>query len=109
MAFEDKRRSKRFDVQLALRVRRGEETVAGMTQNVSLGGMLASVPLEPQPGIGDRMMVSFSVPVLPEPIEVEAEVRWIRGGALGLQFTTGLRAKQTWAIGKFLETLASGS
>ncbi len=107
MAFEDKRRSQRFDVQLELRVVRGDDEVTGMTQNLSRGGMLASVPLDPAPAMGERMRVSFAVPELQEAIEVEAEVRWISGGAIGLQFTTGLRAKQTWALGRFLETLAS--
>lgn len=109
MAFEDKRRSKRFDVQLALRVRRGDDEVTGMTQNLSLGGMLASVAIEPALEVGDRVHVGFSVPQLPDPIEAEAEVRWVASGSIGLQFVTGLRAKHTWALGKFLDSLASGS
>ncbi|MGH1348267.1 MAG: PilZ domain-containing protein [Nannocystales bacterium] len=109
MAFEDKRRTRRFDVQLALRVRRGDEDVTGMTQNLSLGGMLASVPFEPPLRLGDKVRVSFSVPQLSEPIEVDAEVRWTAGSGIGLQFAAGLRAKQTWALGKFLDSLGSGA
>jgi hypothetical protein len=109
MTFEDKRRTKRFDVQLALRVRRGDEEVTGMTQNLSLGGMLASVAFEPALQVGDKVHVTFSVPQLADPIEAQAEVRWMAAPAVGLQFVTGLRAKQTWALGKFLESLASGS
>lgn len=109
MAFEDKRRTKRFDVQLALRVRRGDEEVTAMTQNLSLGGMLANVPLDPVLQMGERVHVSFSVPQIPDPIEADAEVRWTNGASAGLQFVTGLRAKHTWALGKFLEGLASGS
>ena len=106
MAFEDKRRAKRFDVQLALRVRRGETSSTGMTQNLSLGGMLASVGIEPSLQLGEHVHVSFSVPQLAEPIEVEADVRWTAGAVIGIQFSTGLRAKQAWALGKFLESLA---
>lgn len=109
MAFEDKRRTKRFDVQLALRVRRGEQHITGMTQNLSRGGMLASVAVEPALKLGESLLVSFSVPKLQEPIEVEAEVRWTAGAVIGLQFSTGLRAKQTWALGKFLASLANAS
>lgn len=109
MAFEDKRRTKRFDVQLALRISRGDEVVTGMTQNLSLGGMLASVDIDPPLQLGDKVQVSFSVPQLADPVEVEAEVRWTAGAVIGLQFAAGLRAKQTWALGKFLESLASGS
>ncbi|MEM6292381.1 MAG: PilZ domain-containing protein [Myxococcota bacterium] len=107
MGFEDKRRSQRYDAQLALRVTRGDDTVVGMTQNVSLGGVMASVPLEPVPALGERLQLSFSIPQLDAPIEVEAEVRWAAESGLGLQFMTGLRAKQTWALGRFLESLAS--
>ncbi len=107
MGFEDKRRSQRYDVQLALRVTRGEDTVVGMTRNVSLGGLMAEVPLDPAPSLGERLQLSFSIPQLDGPIEVEAEVRWMGASGLGLQFMTGLRAKQTWALGRFLESLAS--
>jgi len=109
MAFEDKRRTKRFDVQLALRVQRGDEEVIGMTQNLSLGGMLASAEFEPALQLGDKVQVSFAVPQLADPILVEAEVRWAAPTGIGLQFSAGLRAKQTWALGKFLDSLANGS
>ena len=106
MAFEDKRRSQRFDVQLALQVRRGEQEVTGLTENLSLGGLLASVAFEPALAVGDRVHLAFSLPQYEGPIEVEAEVRWAKGASLGFQFVTGLRAKHTWALGKFLEALA---
>lgn len=106
MAFEDKRRTKRFDVQLALRVRRGEEEITGMTENLSLGGLLGSAAFEPPLEVGDRVHLAFSVPQLDGPIEVEAEVRWMKGASVGFQFVTGLRAKHTWALGKFLDALA---
>lgn len=109
MGFEDKRRSQRFDVQLALRVRRGDEEVTGMTQNLSLGGLLANVPLDPVLQMGERVHIAFSVPQISDPIEADAEVRWTSGDSAGLQFVTGLRAKHTWALGKFLESLANGS
>lgn len=80
-----------------------------MTQNISLGGMLANVPLDPALRMGERVHVSFSVPQSADPIEADAEVRWANATSAGLQFVTGLRAKHTWALGKFLEGLASRS
>lgn len=106
MAFEDKRRTKRFDVEIAFAVRRGDQTYAGTTRNISLGGALVEVALDPPAKLGDRVDTSFSIPGLDGPIEAQAEVRWLSGSGLGLQFVTGLRAKQTWALGRFLESLS---
>ncbi len=109
MSFEDKRRNKRFDVELAVVVRRADVDVAGVTQNLSLGGLMADVPLDPSPALGQRLRVSFSLPGLDGPIQADAEVRWCSGSVVGLQFVTGLRAKETWALGRFLESLAVSS
>lgn len=105
MNFVDKRQAPRFDASVGVRVVRGEQSSTGVTLNVSLGGAKISVSLDPPASIGDRLTVFLQIPTLEEPIEVEAEVRWRGGenGALGLQFTTGLRAKETWALSRFLE------
>ena len=50
----------------------------GTTSNLSAGG--ACLELEGEaPSIGDAVTFSFAVPGRPEPIEVEAEVRWTAG------------------------------
>lgn len=105
MKFVDQRQAPRFDAAVGVRVVRGEDDCAGVTQNVSLGGARISVRLEPPPVVGDRLKVFLQLPTLESPIEVEAEVRWKAGddGALGIKFTTGLRAKETWALTRFLE------
>jgi len=109
MSVGEKRRAKRFDVELALRVRRNGEESVSTTKNLSRGGLLATLVLDPVLRVGDRLHVAFSVPQSSDPIEAEAEVRWTHGGDVGLQFVTGLRAKHTWALGKFLESLASSA
>jgi uncharacterized protein (TIGR02266 family) len=48
----------------------------GLTQDISTGGLfLATHRLRPR---GERLTIRFSLPGNPDPITVEAEVRWIR-------------------------------
>lgn len=64
--------------------------VIGRSEDMSLGGMLVRSALAvPQ---GAEVRVSFTLPVTNETVELDATVRWARGGrggehALGLQFT----------------------
>ena len=91
-------------------MRRDGEEYLGQTRNLSLGGVSLWVALDPPPRIGERLQVSFRIPTLEGPIEVQAEVRWrndLDHAHIGLQFVTGLRAKQTWALGRYFETLAA--
>jgi c-di-GMP-binding flagellar brake protein YcgR len=107
MGFE-KRTSERIFVEQEIRVERGEEAHEGLTSNISLGGAQLRVELSPPVEIGERIRVSFRVPQLPEPLEAQAEVRWrseIDGSLIGIQFLTGFRAKQTWALNRYLDEL----
>jgi Tfp pilus assembly protein PilZ len=71
---------------------------------MSVGGMF--VETEAPLLFDETISLKFALPDLKEPIEVEAQVRWVerraweRNGA-GLQFV-GLRAKYMWALNKFL-------
>jgi c-di-GMP-binding flagellar brake protein YcgR len=108
MGFAEKRTHERISVEQEIRIVRGEEEVVGVTMNLSLGGAQVRAELSPPAKIGDRLRVSFDVPALSEPLEAQAEVRWrneIDSSMLGVQFTTGFRAKQTWALGRYLEGL----
>jgi hypothetical protein len=102
----DKRRTKRFEIQHEVSVVRGDVQVVGITQNISLGGIRLRVELDPPAKIGDRLSVLLKIPKLEQPLRADAEVRW-RDNAdratIGVQFLTGLRAKETWALGQFLE------
>lgn len=105
---ENRRSSTRYPVSLE-----GELAVAGQPracrlENLSMGGALvAAGPL----AMGQRVTLRFAVPVRGEPapiaIEAGAVVRWIEGTSVGVQFD-GLRARETWALGKFLEQVAAG-
>jgi hypothetical protein len=69
---------------------------------LSLGGALLAIGTKL--AMGTRVQLSFSVPVVTEPIEVGAIVRWSDENATGIQFD-GLRAKEVWALNKYFEEL----
>jgi hypothetical protein len=104
--FTDKRRTTRFQIEQEIRVTRGDVEVVGVTHNVSLGGVKLRVELDPPARIGDRLVVAMKIPQLEQPLRADAEVRWrdnVDAATIGVQFLTGFRAKETWALGQFLE------
>lgn len=104
----EKRRNQRFRVQTEIEVTRGETRVVGTTENLSLGGAMFRAELEPTLKIGERVGISFELPDLKDRVKAEAEVRWVSGtdaATVGVQFTTGLRAKETWALNQLLSRL----
>jgi len=105
----DKRKYERVETVLAIQLERDGAIVEGTTVNASLGGVLVRAHLEPAPHIGDRLAIALTLPTLTEPVRAQAEVRWIgRAGEFGLQFATGLRARETWALGQWLERARKG-
>jgi hypothetical protein len=104
----DQRAHPRFDVDHEIEIVRGDATVLGRMRNLSRSGTLAIVPIEPHLKVGDRVSLSFQVPDLERPIACQAEVRWVNDvdrSVAGLHFTSGLRAREAWALGKFLDRL----
>lgn len=104
--FTDKRRTKRFEIEHEITVARDGAEVVGVTQNVSLGGVKLRVDLDPPARVGDRLAVTMKIPQLDKPLRADAEVRWrdnVDTTMIGVQFLTGFRAKETWALGQFLE------
>ncbi len=102
----DNRRTERFEIQHEVSVTRGDVEVLGVTQNISLGGIRLRVDLDPPAQIGDRLSVTLRIPQLDRPLRADAEVRWRDKedkATIGVQFLTGFRAKETWALGQFLE------
>jgi c-di-GMP-binding flagellar brake protein YcgR len=104
--FSDKRRTTRFEIQQEITVVRGDAEFIGVTLNISLGGVKLRVELDPPPRIGDRVSVALKIPKLEQPLRAEAQVRWrdnVDKAMIGVQFLTGFRAKETWALGQYLE------
>lgn len=98
----DRRDNQRFDYEVLVQVTRGDTTVQCSSEDISTGGMRMRVDgliLK----VGEKLRLSFKLPLLADPIMTEAEVRWIdrtTGTMCGLQFTTGLRAREVWAINR---------
>lgn len=107
MPSSDKRASTRYEVEIDMQLvaSDGREAPA-RTLNLSLGGSLVRVLTPISFQVGDRVRVSFQVPDMAAPLTASADVRWLGDlddALLGLQFVTGFRAKETWALGRFLE------
>jgi len=99
---QNRRLATRHEVELSATV-----TIAGgapepcTVRNLSLGG--AYVALR-RVAMGQKVKLTFRVPTVEESIDCAATVRWGDDGGIGVQFD-GLRARETWAIGKYLESL----
>ncbi|MBK6915910.1 MAG: PilZ domain-containing protein [Deltaproteobacteria bacterium] len=105
----EQRRTERIATTLAILVTRDGVEHRGSTINLSLGGALVRVQLTPPPHVGQRVRVALTVPTHAAPLVADAEVRWIGPlGEYGLQFVTGFRARETWALGQWLERVRKG-
>lgn len=108
MGFAEKRTSERIAVEQEIRVFRGDDETIGTTANLSLGGAQLRIALSPPPRLGERLGISFRVPLLDGPLQAQAEVRWrseIDTSMIGIQFVTGFRARETWALSRHLEAM----
>ncbi len=72
--------------------------------NLSLGG--AQLIFDRRLSMGQRGQLTFEVPGHAKPIEIGTTVRWAADGYLGVQFA-GLRARDVWAINRYLATVDS--
>jgi hypothetical protein len=97
------RRSTRHAVALAFTVEAGGKRFDVTSKNLSLGG--AALELAERLPVGSRARVSFRVPGHPDPIEVDAEVRWSDDREIGVSFG-GLRAREVWELNRYFGTLA---
>jgi hypothetical protein len=95
------RQQQRFERKIPIEYSIGDVWESGFTKNMSIGGLYI-VAEEPLPILGTRLKVKFKVTTQKELIEVGAQVRWADSGGFGVQFD-GLRARDVWALGKFLE------
>jgi c-di-GMP-binding flagellar brake protein YcgR len=74
--------------------------IQGKTQNVSLGGMLITVPSSVT--FGTEVKLRLRLTPLKEDATVTAFVRWLAPGAIGVQFGS-LRAKEVWALNQLFK------
>lgn len=112
MAGAEHRAHPRFEVDHEVDVTRAGSTASGRMRNLSRSGMLVVTAIDPALRVGERVAVSFRVPDLEAPIGCQAEVRWVSDvdrSVVGLHFVTGMRAKEAWALGRFLDRLGDGA
>lgn len=106
MGRPEQRKAERLDTRLAVRCIRGDAAFDGETINLSLGGTLMRIVVDPPPTVGETWQLEIVLPTLAEPLRVTAEVRWIGlSGECGVQFSTGFRARETWALGQWFDGL----
>jgi c-di-GMP-binding flagellar brake protein YcgR len=98
----ERRGAARFGLSSTVEVSLEGETLAATTEDISTGGMKLRFE-SAQPTVGARLGLRLALPELEGPIEVEGVVRWVNriaGNVCGVQFTTGLRAREVWAINR---------
>lgn len=99
------RASTRHEVELDAWIEIAGERTPCELRNVSQGGAFATIA---RLSLGTTVMLWFRVPPSEVVIEVEATVRWSTPDGVGVQFG-GLRARDAWALGRYLEQLRDGS
>jgi hypothetical protein len=77
----------------------------GSTVNWSLGGALITAS-DPKIAFGSDVKIRVTLPPLKEEAEIKAVVRWIKDGAVGVQFGS-LRAKEVWALNQMFKDARS--
>jgi len=70
------RRAERHDVEVSVDFESDSNFYAGLTQNISTGGLFIATHRIRK--VGERVHLKFTLPGASKPIEVETEVRWIR-------------------------------
>lgn len=98
----NRRSSTRHDVEIPARIQIADAQESCEIRNLSMGGAFVAVRKVP---MGQRVTVWFRVPTHESEIEATGTVRWATDQGIGVQFE-GLRARETWALGKYFESLS---
>lgn len=101
----DKREYPRCRAALVVRYEFAGEVVEARTRDLSVGGVFVETERPAPYGTCLRLEIQF--PLLPEPVAIEATVRWTSRDGMGLQFAA-LRARATWAIHRLMAAAPTG-
>ena len=96
---EERRISERFDLELVVEVMLEDQRYSVKAMDISTGGMCL-VTNEQILSPSTTLELAFKLPALPDPIQVQAVVRWCSDDLCGVQFIVGLRAREVWAINR---------
>lgn len=97
---DERRRAYRHSLQLPVELTLRGDALEADILNVSTGGLMIDFKGR-EPRVGDELEARFSLPGLEERITAGVIVRWvdsIRTEIAGVEFTTGLRAREVYAI-----------
>ncbi len=97
---ENERVHQRFPFRIPVEIAVGDRRVGAETVNISLGGML--VACAETVAFGSHVHMRFRIPALKEDTSVEAAVRWVTAGQIGVQFL-GLRAIEVWGLNQLFQ------
>jgi len=100
---DNRRSSTRHDVDIEARIKITSDVDTCRIKNLSMGGALVATRKLP---MGQRLTIWFRIPTHENEIETAGTVRWSTDDGVGVQFD-GLRARETWALGKYFESLSS--
>jgi len=78
---DDQRKNERIDFEIAIDVQSDDNFFAGITMNISSGGLFIATD-RPLP-VGQVIRIRFTVLTLHEQVESRAVVRWVRGPDAG--------------------------
>lgn len=100
---DNRRGSTRHEVDIPARIQVGGAQETCTIANLSMGGAFVTAR---RLAMGERVVLWFRIPTHETDIEAAGTVRWSTDQGIGVQFD-GLRARETWALGKYFESLAS--
>lgn len=69
--------------------------------DLSLGGASLRAPTDAPYALGERLSLEIDLPGLEDPVEIDAVVRWVDAidtARIGVQFATGLRPREVYAV-----------
>ncbi|MBI2892213.1 MAG: PilZ domain-containing protein [Deltaproteobacteria bacterium] len=72
----------------------------GTTRNLSVGGMF--IDTDHAPPFHSIIRLRFRIPALRQDTSVDAHVRWVEPGGIGVQFV-GLRAIEVWGLNQLFK------
>jgi PilZ domain len=103
---QERRRDRRFSVQLPVIFKAGERMGFGSTRDVSLGGLF--IETDSPCTFGEQITVKFRAAGLQQPLSAPAVVRWVEPGhGMGVQFGS-VRPLVIWALQQELKELKEG-
>jgi uncharacterized protein (TIGR02266 family) len=105
----DRRRNRRIEMEVEIGMESDHNFYTGLTRDISSGGIFVATGVTYE--VGDKVHIRFSLPGRADPIDVEAQVRWVRDPrtvrtdgpeGMGLKFLD-LTPEARAAIAEFLD------